>query len=133
MIGVVQLGEELVKNGKVALFLMLAGHTEYSASTSKALASIPVKSASTPLELLMKRLKKNLGGQERMSGRRGREGSEIKARCPVVVICCEKNYTAVRELFHRNDFFGLQEGGVKIMLDSSFVPLINSEGKLCVN
>ena len=80
----------------------------------------------------MKRLRKTLGVQERVR-KGGRERPEMRARCPVVVVCCEKNYTAVREVFQRNDFFGLQEGGVKIMLDSSSVPVINGEGKLCVD
>ena len=49
LIGVAQLGEELVRAGKVGLVLMLAGHTEYSAATSKALAPLPIETAPTTL------------------------------------------------------------------------------------
>jgi hypothetical protein len=51
----------------------------------------------------------------------------------VVVICCEKNYLAVQEIFYRNSYFGIEEGCIKVVLDEKVVPLINSEGKLCIS
>lgn len=49
LINITQMGESLLRDGRVGLIIMMAGHSEYSKHTSKGLAELPLMGSPTTL------------------------------------------------------------------------------------
>lgn len=51
----------------------------------------------------------------------------------MIIICNEKNYTAIFELLFRNNYYGVDEQYVKLVIEDKTIPLIDRQGKLCIS